>query len=57
MFQSSMTIFREPYLYLTKVVYVTTLSKITSFCVLGDVAACCRVACVLCAVQIETEQG
>ena len=31
MFRSSMTIIKELYLYLTKVVYVTTLGKTTSF--------------------------
>jgi len=34
-------------------VYVKTLGKSTSLYKLGDVAACHRVACVLCAVQSE----
>ena len=49
-----MTISRELYLYLTKsYIYVKTLGKITSLYILGDVAACRRAACVLCAVQSE----
>jgi len=35
-------------------IYVKTLGKITSLYELGDVAACRRAACVLCAVQSET---
>ena len=35
-------------------IYVKTLGKITSLCIFGDVAACRRAACVLCAVQSET---
>ena len=55
MFRSSMTIIRELYLYLPKVIfYVKTLGKITSLYKLGDVAACRRAACVLWAVQSET---
>jgi len=54
MFWSSMTIIRELYLYLTKVIFVKILSKITMLYKLGDVAACRRAACVLCAVQSET---
>jgi len=34
--------------------YVKTLGKIMLLYILGDVAACRRVACVLCAVQNET---
>ena len=50
MFRSLMTIIRELYLYLTEVVFMLkTLGKITSLCRLGDVAACRRAACVLCA--------
>ena len=56
MFRSLMTIIRELYLYLTKVIFMLkTLGKITSLYKLGDVAACRRVACVLFAVQSETE--
>ena len=36
-------------------IYVQTLGKITPFYILGDVAACRRAVCVLCAVQSETE--
>jgi len=55
MFQSLMTIIRELYLYLTKVIFVLkTLGKIMSLYKLGDVAACFRAACVLCAVHSET---
>jgi len=36
-------------------IYVKTLGKIMSLCVLGDVAPCRRAACVLCAVQNETQ--
>jgi len=36
-------------------IYVKTLSKITSSYKLGDVAACRKAACVLCAVQSETK--
>ena len=36
-------------------IYVKTLGKITSLYILGDVAACRRAACVLCAVQSETD--
>ena len=51
MFRSLMTIIRELYLYLPKVIfYVKTLGIITSLYKLGDVAACLRAACVLCAV-------
>ena len=32
-------------------IYVKTLGKITSLCISGDVAACRRAACVLCAVH------
>jgi len=52
MFRSLMTINRELYLYLTKVIFMLkTPDKITSSYKLGDVAACCRAACVLCTVQ------
>ena len=45
MFRSLMTINRELYLYLTKVVFMLKkLGKITSFYVFGDVAACRRAA-------------
>ena len=55
MFRSLVTIIWELYLYLTKVIiYVKTLSKITSLYKLGDVAACRRAACVLCVVHSET---
>jgi len=33
-------------------IYVKTLGKITSLYILGDVAACRRAACVLCAVHL-----
>jgi len=36
-------------------IYVKTLGKITSLYKLGDVAACRRAACVLCAVQSEIQ--
>jgi len=49
MFRSLMTIIRELYLYLTKVIYiyiyVKTLGKITSLCIVGDVAVCRRATC------------
>jgi len=51
MFRSLMTIIRELYLYLTKVIFMLKHCKIASLCKLGDVAACRRAACVLCAVQ------
>ena len=52
MFRSLMTIIRELYLYLTKVIFnVKTFGKITSLYKLDDVAACRRAACVLCAVH------
>jgi len=45
MSRSLMTIIRELYLYLTKVVFVLkTLGKIMSLYKLGDVAACRRAA-------------
>ena len=56
MFQSLMTIIRELHLYMAKVI-LTTLGKITSFYIYiyiyiyGDVVACRRAACVLCAVH------
>jgi hypothetical protein len=54
MFRSLMTIIRELYLCLSKVTFMLkTLCKITSLYKLGDVAARCRAACVLCAVQSE----
>ena len=34
-------------------IYVKALGKITSLYIFGDVAACRRAACVLCAVQSE----
>jgi len=37
-------------------IYVKTFGKITSLHTLGDVAACRRAACVLCAVRSETEK-
>jgi len=51
MFRSFMTIISEHYLYLTKVMFMLKLSKITSLYKLGDVAACRRAACVLCALH------
>jgi len=45
-----MTIIREFYLYLTKVIFMLKHCKITSLYKLGDVAAC-RAACVLCALH------
>ena len=52
MFRSLMTIIRELYLYLTKVIFMLKHSvKLHRFIyILGDVAACRRAACVLCAV-------
>ena len=41
-------------MYLTEVIFVKTLEKITSLYKLGDVAACRRAARVLCAVLSET---
>ena len=35
-------------------IHVKTLDKIMSLCKIGDVAACLRAACVLCAVLSET---
>ena len=56
MFRSLKTTIRELYLYITKVIFMLkTLGKITSLYKLSDVAACHRAACVLCAVQSETE--
>jgi len=52
MFQSLMTIIRKIYLYLTKVIFVKILGKITSLYKFGDVAACG-----LCAVQSERVCG
>jgi len=40
MFRSLMTIIRELYLYLTKVIFMLKHCKITSFYMLGAVAAC-----------------
>jgi len=55
MFRPLMSIIRELYLYLTKVIsMLKILGKITSLYKLGDVTACRRAACVLCAVQSET---
>ena len=55
MFRSLMTINRELHLYLTKVIFMLKHSaKITSLYIFGDVAACHREACVLCAVHSET---
>ena len=54
MFRSLVTIISEIYMYLTEVIFVKTLEKITSLYKLGDVAACRRAACVLCAVLSET---
>jgi len=52
MFRSLMTIIRELYLHLTKVIFMLkTLGKITSLYKLCDVAAWRRVACVLRAVH------
>jgi len=55
MFRSSMTVIRELYLYLTKVIFMLKLGKITPLYVFGDVAVCRRAACMLCAVQSEIE--
>ena len=52
-----MTIIGELYLYLNKVIFMLTLGKITPLYIFGDVAVCRRAACVLCAVQSETESG
>ena len=54
MFRSVMTIIKELYLCLTKVIFIKTRGKITSLYKLGDVAACRRAACVLCAVLSES---
>jgi len=52
MFQSLMTIIRELYLYLIKVIFVKILCKITSLYKLGDVVACRRaVWCVVCSAE------
>ena len=57
MFRSLMTIIRELHLYLTKVIVMLKHSvKLrrythTYIYIFGDVAACRRAACVLCAVQ------
>ena len=53
-----MTIIMEIYLYLTKVTFMLkTLGKITSLYELGDVAACRRAACVLCAVHSDNDKN
>jgi len=55
MFRSSMTIIRELYLYLTRVTFMLKHSvKLRRYILCGDVAACRRAACLLCAVQSET---
>ena len=56
MFRSPMTIIRELYLYPTKVIFMLKHSvKLRRYIyILGDVAACRRAACVVCAVQSET---
>jgi len=58
MFRSSMTIIRELYLYLTKIIFMLKHSKklpryvYIYIYIFGDVAACRRAACVLCAVYV-----
>ena len=53
MFRSLMVFIRE--LYLNKVTFMLKHSvKLRRYVILGDVAACGRAACVLCAVQSET---
>jgi len=62
MFRSLMTIIRERYLFVTKVIFMLKHSvKLRRYIhtyiyiyIYGDVAACHRAACVLCAVQSET---
>jgi len=55
MFRSS-TIIRELVLNLAKVIFMLKHSiKLRRYMLFGDVAACHRVACLLCAVQNETE--
>jgi len=50
MFRSLMTIIRELYLYLTKVIFMSKHSvKLRRYINLGDVAASRRAACELCA--------
>jgi len=60
MFRSLMTIARELYLYLTEVVFMLkhwVKSRLYIYIyIFGDVTACRRAACVLCAVQSETER-
>jgi len=47
MFRSLMTIIRELYLYLTKVIFMLKHSvRLGRYVLCGDVAACRRVACV-----------
>jgi len=54
MFRST-TIIRELELNLTKVIFVLKHSvKLCSYMLFGDVAACHRAACLLCAVQHTT---
>ena len=53
MFRSLMTIIRELYLYLTKVIFMLKHSVKLRRYTLGDVAACRRAACVMCVVQNE----
>ena len=58
MFRSLMTIIRELYLHLAKVIFMlkhwVKLRRYIYIYILGDVAACHRAACVLYAVQSET---
>ena len=51
MFRSFMTIVRELYLYLTKVMFTLKHLVKLHIYILGDVAVCHREACVLFAVQ------
>jgi len=52
MFRSLMTIIRELYLYITKVIFM--LKHWVKLRRYVNMAACRRAACVLCAVQSET---
>ena len=56
MFRSLLTIIRELYLYLTKVIFMLKHSvELRRYIyIFGDVAACRRAACVLCAAQHTT---
>ena len=56
MFRSTTNI-RELVLNLTKVIFMLKqLAKLRRYILFGDVAACHRAACVLCAVQLHSTQ-